>query len=105
MDEEHRAPHRSHNGRRTLRVRGLSSKLPDQPHDALSDLWRHSQHKSLGLGYIVPIATLVKWLPDKRWRDHRHRRGGVVATTLISKQLVPALGPLNVFWILGLIYL
>ncbi len=63
----------------------------------------------LGLGYIVPIATLVKWFPDKRGLITGVAVAGfglgAVVTTLIAKQLVPSLGPLGTFRILGIIYL
>lgn len=63
----------------------------------------------LGLGYIVPIATLVKWFPDKRGTITGVAVAGfglgAVVTTLISKQLVPSLGVLGTFRILGIIYL
>lgn len=63
----------------------------------------------LGLGYIVPIATLVKWFPDKRGFITGVAvagfGGGAVVTTLIARALIGDLGPLGTFRILGIIYL
>ncbi len=63
----------------------------------------------LGLGYIVPIATLVKWFPDKRGFITGVAvagfGGGAVVTTLIARAIIGDLGPLGTFRVLGIIYL
>lgn len=63
----------------------------------------------LGLGYIVPVATLIKWFPDKRGFITGVAvagfGGGAVVTTLISKAIIGPLGPLGTFRVLGIIFL
>ena len=48
----------------------------------------------LGLGYIVPVATLVKWFPDKR---------GLI-TAPVATRLIASVGALQTFAILGAAY-
>ncbi len=63
----------------------------------------------IGLGYIVPIATLVKWFPDKRGFITGVAvagfGGGAVVTTLIARALVTRMDVFQGFAILGIIYL
>ena len=63
----------------------------------------------IGLGYIVPVATLIKWFPDKRGFITGIAvagfGGGAFVTALIAKQLVLAVGSFRTFTILGIIYL
>jgi OFA family oxalate/formate antiporter-like MFS transporter len=63
----------------------------------------------IGLGYIVPIATLVKWFPDKRGFITGVAvagfGGGAVLTTLIARVLVTRMDVFAGFAILGIIYL
>ncbi len=63
----------------------------------------------LGLGYIVPIATLVKWFPDKRGLITGIAVAGFGAGSAILSFVVPGLiksrGVLGVFSILGVAYL
>ena len=63
----------------------------------------------IGLGYIVPIATLVKWFPDKRGFITGIAvagfGGGAFVTAFIAKSLVSSVGVFRTFAILGVIYL
>jgi MFS transporter, OFA family, oxalate/formate antiporter len=63
----------------------------------------------IGLGYIVPVATLIKWFPDKRGFITGVAvagfGGGAFVTALVAKGLVSAVGPFQTFTILGIIYL
>jgi len=63
----------------------------------------------IGLGYIVPIATLVKWFPDKRGFITGIAvagfGAGALVTAPIAKQLVSGVGLFPTFSILGVIYL
>lgn len=63
----------------------------------------------IGLGYIVPIATLVKWFPDKRGFITGVAvagfGAGALLTAPIAKQLVSGVGLFPTFSILGIIYL
>src|SRR3712207_3936580 len=63
----------------------------------------------IGLGYIVPIATLVKWFPDKRGFITGIAvagfGGGAFVTAFIAKGLVTSVGVFQTFAILGVIYL
>ena len=63
----------------------------------------------IGLGYIVPIATLVKWFPDKRsfitGIAVAGFGAGALVTAPIAKQLVSGVGLFPTFSILGIIYL
>jgi OFA family oxalate/formate antiporter-like MFS transporter len=60
----------------------------------------------LGLGYIVPVAVLVKWFPDRRGLITGIAVGGFGAGALITAplatRLIAASGVLNTFAILGL---
>jgi MFS transporter, OFA family, oxalate/formate antiporter len=63
----------------------------------------------IGLGYIVPIATLVKWFPDKRGFITGIAvagfGAGALVTAPLAKQLVSGVGLFPTFSILGVIYL
>jgi OFA family oxalate/formate antiporter-like MFS transporter len=63
----------------------------------------------LGLGYIVPLATLIKWYPDKRGMISGIAVAGFGAGALITaplaERLITQVGVSQTFTILGLIYL
>jgi MFS transporter, OFA family, oxalate/formate antiporter len=63
----------------------------------------------LGLGYIVPVATLVKWFPDRRGMITGIAVAGFGAGALvaapIATRLIAAVGPLRTFAIFGIVYL
>ncbi|HZR55739.1 MAG TPA: OFA family MFS transporter [Terriglobales bacterium] len=62
----------------------------------------------LGLGYIVPVATLVKWFPDKRGMITGIAVAGFGAGALITaplaSRLIVNVGVLKTFAILGIAY-
>jgi OFA family oxalate/formate antiporter-like MFS transporter len=63
----------------------------------------------LGLGYIVPLATLVKWFPDRRGfitgLAVAGFGAGALITAPVAQQLIVNVGPLNTLAILGATYL
>src|SRR5947207_4918256 len=63
----------------------------------------------LGLGYIVPVATLVKWFPDKRGMITGIAVAGFGAGALITapvaSRLIVNVGVLKTFAVLGIAYL
>ncbi len=63
----------------------------------------------LGLGYIVPVATLVKWFPDKRGMITGLAvagfGAGALITAPIATRLITTIGVLNTFAALGIAYL
>lgn len=63
----------------------------------------------IGLGYIVPVATLIKWFPDRRGFITGIAvagfGGGAFVTALLAARLVSAFGPFRTFTILGIVYL
>jgi OFA family oxalate/formate antiporter-like MFS transporter len=63
----------------------------------------------LGLGYIVPVAVLVKWFPDRRGLITGIAVGGFGAGALITApvatRLIQSVGVLNTFACLGIGYL
>jgi OFA family oxalate/formate antiporter-like MFS transporter len=63
----------------------------------------------LGLGYIVPVATLVKWFPDKRGLITGIAvtgfGSGALITAPIATRLMASVGTLQTFAILGVVYL
>jgi OFA family oxalate/formate antiporter-like MFS transporter len=63
----------------------------------------------MGLGYIVPLATLIKWFPDKRGMITGLAvagfGGGAVLTTLLVPGLLKSAGLYPTFIILGIAYL
>jgi OFA family oxalate/formate antiporter-like MFS transporter len=62
-----------------------------------------------GLGYIVPIATLVKWFPDRRGFITGLAVSGVAAGSLIASpiaaELIESIGVLDTLALLGAVYL
>jgi len=62
----------------------------------------------LGLGYIVPVATLVKWFPDRRGMITGIAvagfGAGALITAPISSRLIASVGVLKTFAILGIAY-
>lgn len=62
----------------------------------------------LGLGYIVPIATLVKWFPDKRGMITGLAvagfGSGALVTAPVANSLISSVGVARTFEILGLAY-
>jgi MFS transporter, OFA family, oxalate/formate antiporter len=63
----------------------------------------------LGLGYIVPVATLVKWFPDRRGLITGLAVGGFGAGALITApvatSLIKSSGVSTTFLVLGIVYL
>jgi len=63
----------------------------------------------LGFGYIVPVAVLVKWFPDRRGLITGIAVGGFGAGALVTAplatRLIAGVGVLPTFAYLGLIYL
>jgi OFA family oxalate/formate antiporter-like MFS transporter len=63
----------------------------------------------LGLGYIVPVAVLVKWFPDRRGLITGIAVGGFGAGALITApvatRLIQSVGVLSTFAWLGIAYL
>lgn len=63
----------------------------------------------LGLGYIVPVAVLVKWFPDRRGLITGIAVGGfglgALVTAPIATALIERVGVLRTFACLGLAYL
>ena len=62
----------------------------------------------LGLGYIVPLATLVRWFPDRRGfitgLAVAGFGGGALITAPVAQQLIASFGPLKTLAILGVAY-
>jgi len=62
----------------------------------------------LGLGYIVPVATLVKWFTDKRGMMTGIAvagfGAGALMTAPIATKLIAQVGPLRTFAVLGAVY-
>lgn len=62
----------------------------------------------IGLGYIVPVATLVKWFPDKRGMITGIAvagfGAGALITAPIASRLIASVGVLKTFAILGVAY-
>ena len=63
----------------------------------------------LGLGYIVPLATLIKWFPDKRGMitglSVAGFGAGALVTAPVAERLISSVGLPNTFAILGAAYL
>lgn len=63
----------------------------------------------LGFGYIVPIAVLVKWFPDRRGLITGIAVGGFGAGALVTapaaQSLIQSVGVLNTFAYLGIAYM
>jgi len=62
----------------------------------------------LGLGYIVPVATLVKWFPDRRGMITGIAvagfGAGALITAPIASRLIVSVGVMRTFAILGIAY-
>jgi OFA family oxalate/formate antiporter-like MFS transporter len=62
----------------------------------------------LGLGYIVPVTTLLKWFPDKRGFITGIAvagfGAGALITAPIATRLIQSMGVLTTFAILGIVY-
>jgi OFA family oxalate/formate antiporter-like MFS transporter len=62
----------------------------------------------LGLGYIVPLATLIKWFPDKRGLitgiTVAGFGAGALITAPVAQRLIASLGVSETFTVLGIIY-
>ena len=62
----------------------------------------------LGLGYIVPVTTLVKWFPDRRGMITGIAvtgfGSGALITAPVATRLIAQVGALNTFAILGVVY-
>ncbi len=62
----------------------------------------------IGLGYIVPVATLVKWFPDKRGMITGIAvagfGAGALITAPIASRLIVSQGVMRTFAILGVVY-
>src|SRR5258708_19503419 len=62
----------------------------------------------VGLGYIVPVATLIKWFPDKRGLITGLAVAGFGAGALITapvaQRLISSVGVSQTFTILGVVY-
>src|SRR5881396_1441352 len=63
----------------------------------------------LGLGYIVPVATLIRWFPDKRGMITGIAvagfGAGALITAPIASRLIGNIGVLKTFAVLGIAYL
>ncbi len=63
----------------------------------------------LGLGYIVPIAVLLKWFPDKRGLMTGIAVGGfgagALVTAPVATRLIATVGVLQTFAYLGIVFL
>ncbi len=63
----------------------------------------------LGLGYIVPIAVLLKWFPDKRGLMTGIAVGGfgagALVTAPVATRLIASIGVLHTFAYLGIAFL
>jgi OFA family oxalate/formate antiporter-like MFS transporter len=63
----------------------------------------------IGLGYIVPVATLIKWFPDRRGFITGIAvagfGAGALVTAPIAERLIEGPGLFETFAILGLVYL
>ncbi len=63
----------------------------------------------LGLGYIVPLATLIRWFPDKRGMITGLAvagfGAGALVTAPVAQRLIVSVGMPRTFAILGIVYL
>ena len=63
----------------------------------------------LGLGYIVPVAVLVKWFPDRRGLITGIAVGGfgagALVTATVATRLIQSVGVLSTFAYLGIAFL
>ncbi|MEM6458622.1 MAG: OFA family MFS transporter [Planctomycetota bacterium] len=63
----------------------------------------------LGVGYITPVSTLVKWFPDRRGLATGMAIMGFGFASMVfgpvMERLFAAVGPARTFWTLGVVYL
>ncbi|MDT8861025.1 OFA family MFS transporter [Alkalihalobacillus sp. MEB130] len=63
----------------------------------------------LGLGYISPVSTLVKWFPDRRGLATGIAvfgfGAGALVTSPVAARLIETIGVSNTFFVLGITYL
>jgi MFS transporter, OFA family, oxalate/formate antiporter len=63
----------------------------------------------MGMGYITPVATLVKWFPDKRGLMTGVAVAGYGAGALIfspiAARMIQTVGVPTTFWVFGIVYL
>jgi OFA family oxalate/formate antiporter-like MFS transporter len=63
----------------------------------------------IGLGYIVPVATLIKWFPDRRGFITGIAvagfGAGALVTAPLAERLIESVGLFETFAILGVVYL
>ncbi len=63
----------------------------------------------LGIGYIAPVSTLVKWFPDRRGLATGMAvlgfGSGALATAPLAANLIVSVGITNTFYILGVCYI
>lgn len=63
----------------------------------------------LGMGYISPVSTLLKWFPDRRGLATGMAvfgfGAGALITGPVATQLIKMVGVATTFWILGTVYL
>ncbi len=63
----------------------------------------------IGLGYIVPVATLIKWFPDRRGFITGIAvagfGAGALVTAPVAERLIDGVGLFETFAILGVVYL
>jgi OFA family oxalate/formate antiporter-like MFS transporter len=90
---------------------GLGTMLTGTSHNLTTLYLRYSVigGAGLGLGYIVPIATLVKWFPDKRGLITGLAvagfGAGALVTAPVANSLIASVGVGRSFGVLGLAYL
>ena len=63
----------------------------------------------MGMGYITPVATLVKWFPDRRGLMTGVAVAGYGAGALIfspiAARMIQTTGVASTFWVFGIVYL
>jgi MFS transporter, OFA family, oxalate/formate antiporter len=63
----------------------------------------------IGLGYIVPVATLIKWFPDRRGFITGIAvagfGAGALVTAPLAERLIEGIGLFETFAVLGVVYL
>jgi OFA family oxalate/formate antiporter-like MFS transporter len=90
---------------------GLGTMLAGRSHDltALYLTYGAIGGAGLGLGYIVPIATLVRWFPDKRGMITGLAvagfGAGALVTAPVANSLIASVGVGRTFEVLGMAYL
>lgn len=91
---------------------GLGTILAGQAHGSIGFMYLSYGilgGAGLGLGYIVPLATLIKWFPDKRGMitglSVAGFGAGALVTAPIAQRLLATVGISETFAILGVGYL